>query len=186
MSTVFGRLLTFQRPVLTWRRTGIGLLRIGFGLVWAVNAYFKWQPAFRDNFTSYLDKAGEGQAPIVQGWITFWENVVHVNPHLFAVTVACIETGLAIGLIFGLLSNLTDVVGVIQALLIWSTAEGFGGPYQPGSTDIGTAIIYGLVFVGLFFGRAGLYLALDPYVKPKLGRLSFLAAGQPKGTARAR
>jgi hypothetical protein len=29
-----------------WRLTGIGLLRIAFGLVWAIDAWFKWQPDF--------------------------------------------------------------------------------------------------------------------------------------------
>ncbi len=29
-----------------WRMKGIGILRIVFGLVWAVDAWFKWQPDF--------------------------------------------------------------------------------------------------------------------------------------------
>jgi len=40
-----------------WRQTGIGLLRIAFGLVWAIDAWFKWQPAFINNFTNYLTGA---------------------------------------------------------------------------------------------------------------------------------
>ena len=35
------------------------------------------------------------------------------------------------------------------SLLVWAIAEGFGGPYGSGSTDIGTSIIYALFFVGL-------------------------------------
>ena len=37
-------------------------------------------------------------------------------------------------------------------------AEGFGGPYTPGASDIGTAVIYAVVFVGL--------LALMAYAGP--------------------
>jgi hypothetical protein len=39
------------------RLTGIGLLRITFGLMWAIDAWFKWQPDFLNNFTSYLTGA---------------------------------------------------------------------------------------------------------------------------------
>ena len=34
-------------------------------------------------------------------------------------------------------------------LAIWSIDEGFSGPYGPGSTDIGAAIIYVFVFLAL-------------------------------------
>ncbi len=40
-------------PLARWRVTGIGVLRIAFGLVWAVDARFKWQPDFINNFTDY-------------------------------------------------------------------------------------------------------------------------------------
>ncbi len=86
----------------------------------------------------------------------------------------------AIGLIFGLLSNLTDLVGILLTVLIWTTAEGFGGPYQAGSTDIGAAIIYTLVFVGLFLARAGWYYGVDWRFGSLLGHFSFLASGRPK------
>lgn len=160
-----------------WRLQGIGALRIVFGLVWAVDAYFKWQPDFVSKFMDYLADASQGQAPIVQGWINFWMNIVHVNPQVFAYLVAIGETAVAIGLIFGLLSNLTNVVGILLSLVIWSTAEGFGGPYVAGSTDIGAAIIYVLVFVALFLSSAGLYLGLDRRLTPALGRWGFLASG---------
>lgn len=70
-----------------------------------------------------------------------------------------------------------------MSLVIWSTAEGFGGPYQAGSTDIGAAIIYVLVFACLVLGRAGLTLGLDRRLTPVLGRFGFLASG-PLGGSR--
>jgi nitrite reductase (NO-forming) len=39
--------------------------------------------------------------------------------------------------------------GMVLSLLIWAIPEGFGGPYGPGSTDIGTGIIYSFVFLSL-------------------------------------
>jgi len=177
---------TVGRSVRAWRLTGIGLLRITFGMVWAIDAWFKWQPDFINNFTTYLSGAQRDQPTWVQSWIGFWINVVNVDPHAFARLVAIGETAIAVALIFGVLTNFTSVVGILLAIVIWTTAEGFGGPYQPGSADIGSAIIYVLVFVGLVLSQAGLYIGLDRRLTPALGPLGFLASGPlgsttPKG-----
>ena len=158
------------------RLTGIGVLRIVFGVVWAIDAWFKWQPDFRANFTSYLSGAQADQPLLVHHWIGFWINTVNVDPSAFSYLVAIGETAVAVGLILGLLSNLTYLVGTALAFVIWSTAEGFGGPYQAGSTDIGAAVIYILVFAGLFLSSAGRHLGLDRRLGLRLGRLSFLAS----------
>lgn len=160
-----------------WRLRGIGLLRIVFGLVWAIDAWFKWQPGFIHNFETYLRAGGEGQSAAVQGWIGFWVRTVNVNPHAFAYVVASAETALALGLILGVFSNLVNLGGLLLSVVIWSTAEGFGGPYKPGSADIGAAVIYALVFLGLFLSRSGLFLGLDGWLTPRLGRLGALASG---------
>lgn len=159
------------------RLQGMGILRIAFGVIWAIDAWFKWQPDFIHKFTDYLSGALDGQPVVVQAWINFWLNIVKVNPHVFGYLVALGETAVAIGLLFGLLSNLTDLVGLLLSLVIWSTAEGFGGPYTPGSVDVGSAIIYALVFIALFLASAGLYYGVDRWLDPFLGRWSFLASG---------
>jgi thiosulfate dehydrogenase [quinone] large subunit len=161
----------------SWRLTGIGLLRIVFGLIWAVDAWFKWQPDFIHNFNDYLTGAQQDQPAVVQSWIGFWIDAVKVDPHVFAYLVAIGETAIAVALILGVFSNVTNLVGVAMTLIIWSTAEGFGGPYQAGSTDIGSAVIYALVFVGLYLSQSGLYLGLDRRLTPALGRFGFLASG---------
>jgi uncharacterized membrane protein YphA (DoxX/SURF4 family) len=129
--------------------------------------------------SQYLTGNLDGQPGFVQVWIHLWITIAKVNPHVFANLVALGETAIAIGLIFGIFSNLTNSVGVLFALIIWTTAEGFGGPYTAGATDIGTAIIYVLVFVSLFLSSAGLYYGVDRYLSPKLGRFGFLATGSP-------
>ncbi len=163
----------------------LGVLRILFGLVWAVDAWFKWQPDFTNKFTDYLTGALEGQPAAVQAWIGLWINVVKVDPRIFAYVVALGETAIALGLILGLLSNLTNIGGLLLSVVIWSTAEGFGGPYQPGSTDIGSAIIYALVFAILLFANAGLYWGVDRRLTPALGRWGFLASGLLPGESEA-
>lgn len=164
-------------PLEAWRWKGLGLLRITFGLIWAVDASFKWQPDFVQNFTDYITGALAGQPAIVQWWIHLWHDTVQVNPTAFAYLAAVGETAIAIGLILGLLSNLAYLGGALMALVIWTTAEGFGGPYVPGTVDIGAAIIYVLVLAALFLTRAGLSWGVDRWLTPRLGRLGFLAAG---------
>ena len=172
-----------------WRMKGIGVLRIVFGIVWGIDAWFKWQPDFINNISSYLTGPLDGQPGWIRAWINFWINIVKVDPHVFAHLVAIGETAVAIGLLFGLLSNLTNIVGILLSIVIWTTAEGFGGPYTAGSTDIGAAIIYVLVFVGLFLAMAGLSYGVDRYIDPIVGRWSLLFSGtgvkKQKGESKA-
>jgi thiosulfate dehydrogenase (quinone) large subunit len=158
-------------------------MRVLFGIVWGIDAWFKWQPGFVNNFKDYLASAQQNQPWPVHHWIGFWVNTVGIDPTVFAYLVAGAETAIALALILGVFMNLTSAVGVLLTVVIWSTAEGFGGPYQAGSTDIGAAIIYAMVFVGLFLSSAGLYYGLDRRLTPKLGRLGVLASGwfQPGG-----
>ena len=159
-----------------WHLRALGVLRIAFGLAWAVDAGFKWLPSFVDNFSSYL--SSEGQPRAVGAWINFWTDTVNVDPHVFAHLVAIGETAVAVGLIFGLFSNATYLLGALLSLVIWSTAEGFGGPYSAGSTDIGSAIIYVFVFAALFLTGAGRFLGVDVRLGTRLGRFAFLASGR--------
>jgi thiosulfate dehydrogenase [quinone] large subunit len=142
-------------------------LRIVFGGVWLIDAMFKWNPAFINNLTDYLTQGAQGQPVLVQDWINFWVRGVSVDPHLFAIIVALSETAIAIGLLFGLFTEVAIAGGIAMTLVIWSTAEGFGGPYAPGSTDIGTGIIYALVFVALWLGRCWRYYSIDSFLRKK-------------------
>ncbi len=168
-------------PLARWRLTGIGLLRIAFGLVWAIDAWFKWQPDFLNHFTEYLTSAQQDQPAWVAAWIGFWVDLVKIDPAIFGRLVAVSETAIAIALILGAFTNLATLGGAALALVIWSTAEGFGGPYQAGSADVGSAIIYAVVLAALFLSQAGLYLGLDRRLTPALGRLGFLASGPLPG-----
>jgi nitrite reductase (NO-forming) len=69
-----------------------------------------------------------------------------------------VETLIAAALILGFARKSTYIAAAVFSLMIWSTAEGFGGPYTPGATDVGTSIIYVIAFLGL--------LALNAYAGP--------------------
>ena len=128
----------------------VATLRIIFGLMWAVDAVFKWQPAFRDGFLDQIKSAGQGQPSWLNSWFHFWSSFLGHNPHLFAVLTAIIESLIAVTLIIGFARRSTYLAAAIFSLLIWSVAEGFGGPYTGSSTDIGTGIIYAVVFFALY------------------------------------
>ncbi len=79
----------------------------------------------------------------------FWIDLQRPSITFFAYLVAAVETVIAIALILGFARKTTYITGAAFSFLIWSTAEGFGGPYTAQSSDIGAAIIYTLVFISL-------------------------------------
>jgi thiosulfate dehydrogenase [quinone] large subunit len=133
---------------------GFTILRIAFGFVWAIDAYFKWQPAFQHGLVGMLTSMLSGQPLWVQSWITLWIHIVSINPSLFAMLIAIIETIIALGLIFNMCTKYMLIVSIAFSVLIWSIAEGFGGPYIAGCTDIGCAVIYAFVAVALLLGQS--------------------------------
>ncbi len=151
----------------------------GIAILSPLQAYFV-------SWISRLAITQDGQPRPIHHWIVFWINTVGVDPTFFAYLVAVSETAIAIALILGAFTNLTAVVGTVLSVVIWSTAEGFGGPYTAGSTDIGAAIIYVLVFAGLVLGSAGLYYGVDRRLTAALGRFGFLASGSFKRTSSPR
>jgi nitrite reductase (NO-forming) len=68
---------------------------------------------------------------------------------MWAYIIAFSETAVAMSLIFGFMRKIGYSGGFLLSFLIWSVPEGFGGPYGPSSTDIGTGIIYAMVFLML-------------------------------------
>jgi thiosulfate dehydrogenase [quinone] large subunit len=155
------------------RERCIGLLRIMFGVAWAVAAWLKWQPAFIGGFAATIKGAMDGQPHIVQVWIGFWLTIINVNPTLFAVVEASTETLLAVCFLLGLLTDVACVIGMLLALGIWSIPEAFGGPYIAGqSTDIGTAFPYVILCALLLCVRAGNYYGIDHLLGSRLKRSS--------------
>jgi len=133
-------------------------LRIGFGVIWLIDALLKWLPGFKDSYMSTIMATKAGQPGWLQPWFQFWISLQHPAVTFFWAIVATAETLIALALIFGFARKLTYCAAIVLSLLIWSTAEGFGGPYTSGAADIGTAIIYTVVFADL--------LALSYYAGP--------------------
>src|SRR6266498_2822748 len=138
-----------------WPKTA---LRVGFGIIWLVDAILKWLPGFRADYMSTIMGQADGQPGWLKGWFDFWINLQHPRAVFFAYLVAAAEALIAVALITGFARKLTYIAAIVFSLLIWATAEGFGGPYTSGAADIGTAIIYAVVFAAL--------LALSYYAGP--------------------
>ena len=129
-----------------WPKTS---LRVAFGLIWLIDAILKWLPGFRASYMATIMGQAQGQPGWLQPWFRFWIDLQHPDSAFFAYFVATIESLIAVALIVGFARKATYVVSIVFSLLIWATAEGFGGPYTSGSSDIGTAILYALVFAAL-------------------------------------
>lgn len=141
--------------------------RIAFGFVWLVNATFKWRPSFFASVVPSLVEASRSEPGLFAGWINLWANIVALHPVVFASLIAAAESAIAISLILGLLTRWVSYGGIALSALIWSTAEGFGGPYGTDSTDIGTAIVYIFPFAAILAVEAWNTWGLDPMLRRK-------------------
>jgi uncharacterized membrane protein YphA (DoxX/SURF4 family) len=123
--------------------------RIGFGLIWLIDAVLKWLPGFRSTYVSAATGAAQGQPGWLKWWFDFWVKLQTPRPTFFAYMVAVLETLVALAIVFGFARKTTYIMSAALGVAIWAVAEGFGGPYGNGASDIGTAIIYAVVSMGL-------------------------------------
>ncbi|MGH8289825.1 MAG: multicopper oxidase domain-containing protein, partial [Steroidobacteraceae bacterium] len=124
-------------------------LRVAFGIIWVVNAGFTWTGQFANHYVGYLHNAAQGQPAWSAFWFNIWIAVVTPHAGLFIWLTRIIETLLAIALVLGIARKSLYFAGALFSLLVWSTAEGFGGPYAVGVANMGTGIVYVLVFIAL-------------------------------------
>jgi len=124
-------------------------MRICLGIVWLIDGYLKFSPGLVDSFPDLVRRAGDGQPTWLQPWFNFWSSVTTGNAALFVYSTGVLEVALGIALVLGFARKIAYLGGIIFSLFIWAIPEGFGGPYGPSSTDIGTGIIYSFVFLSL-------------------------------------
>ena len=134
------------KPSAGWTGTSVRLI---FGAIWAIDAFLKWLPGYRHTYISALKQTAQGQPSWLHGWFHFWITFQSGAPTLFAILTGLMETTLALVLLLGVARRLGYTVGLVYALLVWAVGEGFGGPYVSGSTDVGTGIIYAVLFLVL-------------------------------------
>jgi len=122
-------------------------IRIILGIVWLIDGLLKFSSGFVDSFPGLIKT--EGQPSWLQPWFNFWASATSANAAPFVYSIGTLEIVLGLALILGLMRKLAYLGGMVLSLLIWAIPEGFGGPYGPGSTDIGTGIVYSFLFLSL-------------------------------------
>lgn len=128
----------------------VAALRISFGVLWVVDAFLKWQPAFKNGFADAITSAGQGQPSWLQPWFHFWNHLLTGRPQVFALLTAIIESLIALALLLGLARRVSYLLAAVFSLLVWAVPEGFGGPYSSGSTDVGAGIVYAVALLSLY------------------------------------
>ncbi|OOG46304.1 nitrite reductase [Rhodanobacter sp. C06] len=124
-------------------------LRVAFGIIWVVSAALTFSPDFASHYVGYLHNAATGQPAWSAWWFQLWIGLVTPHAGLFVWATRIAESLLALALLLGFARKITYIVGLLFSLLIWSTAEGFGGPYSVGANNIGAALSYVLIFAAL-------------------------------------
>jgi thiosulfate dehydrogenase (quinone) large subunit len=174
-----GQIPTTQAPLRRRLIRRVEVLRLLFGVVWAIDAYLKWQPSFIRGYSGDVASAGQGQPDWIRPWFRFWRHLVAHDPRLFAYATALTETLIALFLVVGFARRTLYVAGAVWSLGIWIVPEGFGGSFLAGATDIGTAVMYVLIFATLYSLEAlpagtGAW-SLDRFVERRVRWWAFLA-----------
>lgn len=146
----------------------IELLRVGMGIVWALNFLFvadptnQFFPTFRDTAISFASTSlgGPGVADFVAAHATF-----------FAWFTALLTAYLALAFVSGATTRLACLVGSLASVVFFVTQ--FVSTFQgPGATDVGPHPLYILSYVILLAGGAGRYVSVDRWIW-KSGRIRF-------------
>lgn len=86
---------TEQTRSAAWLIVAAAGVRAAFGVVMAVDAYLKWQPAFAEHYVGYLQNAANAQPAWLAPWFNFWLRIVTPNVGFFVSATRLIETAIA-------------------------------------------------------------------------------------------
>lgn len=148
------------------------VFRLALGVIWTIDGFFKFTSGYSGSFLGDV-QASQSNAPSwLSGWYSFWVTQATHSGTTIVYTVGALEILLGVALLLGLIRKVTYLCGALLSLLIWAIPEGFGGPYGAGTgaTDVGTGVIYALVFLGLIvinstYGPSR--FSLDYYIERK-------------------
>lgn len=152
------------------------LLRITFGVIWLIDSAFKFGSQIPATILAMIQNSIQGDWLVP--WYTFWYKLLSVDTQAWIYFVGVCEVLLGLVLVLGFMRKIALSLGMLLSFFIWSVAEGFGGPYNATSTDIGASIIYILVFFALMIFSA-MYgadkFSLDYWIEKRLSWWSKIA-----------
>lgn len=138
--------------------------RILFGLLWVFDANLKFWPGFLFHFVHHFTSKMAGQPH----WLAVWLGLIaqaarDIGPTPLAVVVGAFELLVGFSLLSGRGLRMVVPPAMAYCLLVWCTAEAFGGPYTVrgsavGGHVVGNVIVYLIPFLMLaadLFTRRG-------------------------------
>lgn len=160
-----------------WRRDpkgmSIDLLRVGIGIVWALNMIFILAPSNR--YFPMFQAMASGFGPSSLGGPGL-ANFVASNPVFFSWLIAGVTVYLAFAFLLGLTTRLACVVGGLASVAFLLTQFYATFALNGNGTDVGPHPLYLLIYLILFTAGAGQYFALDQWMwkngKARFPRLS--------------
>ncbi|MGB6501083.1 MAG: hypothetical protein WBG19_06765 [Thermoplasmata archaeon] len=156
----------------------IEILRIGVGVVWAVNLLFIVDPA-NQYFGNFAETA-RSFAPTTLGGPAL-ANFVASNAVIFSWIVALLTAYLAVAFLLGLTTRLACLFGGIFSALLLGTQVGSTFVF-PGGTDVGEHPLYLLIYMVLVFGGAGQALSADQWIALAIARFRASLSSRPRPT----
>jgi uncharacterized membrane protein YphA (DoxX/SURF4 family) len=152
----------------------IAFLRIAVGLFFLILGQYKvfgtaftLHGGFESDVTGMLHSGGT--YPIM---VLVLEKIILPHPHAIAFLVAYGEFLIGLSLIFGVLSRLASVFGLILMLLMWLSG-GYPGPHAEFWQYWGSSLdwsILALCFVAMILGRPEQLWSLSKVRRPMLAR----------------
>lgn len=154
------------------------VLRIGFGLLWILDALLQLQSAMPLGFPSGVLQPAASSSPgwvqhVVNFGVTIWSN----HPVQAAAATVWLQLGVGALLLLaprGRWSRLAGLASVGWGLVVWAFGEAFGGIFGSGSSWL-----FGTPGSVLFYCAAGVLVALPEraWSSPRLGRLILRVVG---------
>ena len=148
-------------------------IRMLFGVLWGIDGALKFLPNTVFWFQERMIAVGIGQPAFLAGWFSFWLAEADAYGALDVALIASVELALCVSLVLGVLRKVAYVEGIAVSLLIWAVPEGFGGPYDEGTFDVGVGIIYAVVFLSLILldaGQRSNWRTLDVWIEARWPR----------------
>jgi len=146
------------------RAISLEMLRIGMGIIWALNMVFIVLPS-NQYFSTFASTARSFAPTSVGGPLL--ADFVGAHATVFAWGIAILTAYLSVALCLGLTTRWACSVGIIASVIFLGTQ--FASTFQtPGGTDVGPHPLYILVYLILLVGGAGRYWALDARLSASL------------------
>lgn len=153
----------------------IEVLRIGLGIIWALNLVFIVAPA--NHFFGNFGQVALTFGPTTLGGPALAEYVAG-HATLFAWVVAVVTAYLSVAFLLGITTKWACLVGGLFSAVLLGVQVGSTFVF-PGGTDVGEHPLYMLIYVGLVVGGAGSAYSLDQWLPLAWARRRAARAERP-------